>query len=65
MRISANGLDKQERKVNKKIEMFKEREYSEMKSVSGNTNYMRDFMSVLEEDTSTNERTSKHNENEN
>jgi hypothetical protein len=28
MRISANGLDKQERKVNKKIEMFKEREYS-------------------------------------
>jgi hypothetical protein len=32
-----------------------------MKSVSGNTNYMRDFMSVLEEETSTNERTSKHN----
>jgi hypothetical protein len=43
--------------------MLKEREYSEMKSVSGNANYMRDFMSVLEEETSTNERTSKHNEN--
>ncbi len=33
-----------------------------MKSVSGNTNYMKDFMSVLEEDSSTNERTSKNNE---
>jgi hypothetical protein len=32
-----------------------------MKSVSGNTNYMMDFMSVLEEENSTNEKTSKYN----